>query len=218
MEEFDDVVLGARIEAARHLVAQEDFRLAGQFHRERQPPPLASRKDLHPLLGELLHPHFFQQLFHHSAPVFGIRSAHAQAKRKIHALANGEFFVGDAELRDIRDFAGEEIVHFEIPFFPKNLPLFLPVGDARHELQQRRFSTTRRTDDGAEVPQGKTSRYIRKEGAFPIRGGNGQGNIRNLKHDDKKLVMGIRKSGAKHFSGPCAIREVFHRPSLLPQF
>ena len=72
----------------------------------------------------------------------------------------------DAELRDIRDFRGEEILLFQIASLPKNRALLVAVDDSRDQFEQGRLATSRRADDGAEVSERKTRRDMGEK--FPL--------------------------------------------------
>ena len=168
MQKANDFILRTRIESACDLIAEENLGLTGQFHREREPPPLTAREDLHTLFAEFLHADFFEKLIHGGGPLILIRRAHPQPQRKIHALAHREFLVRDAELWDIRDFAWEKIIRLEVASLPENRTLLVAVGDASHEFEQSGFPATRRPDDCPEVAEGKTRRDIGKKSALAL--------------------------------------------------
>ena len=46
MQEMDDLALGARIESARDLVAQKEFRVGDELHGESESAPLSAGQDL----------------------------------------------------------------------------------------------------------------------------------------------------------------------------
>ena len=158
MEKSDNLVLRTRVETARHLIAEQDFGLARHFHRQSEPPTLAAGEDLHTLIGEFLHAHLGEQLVHSRDPVHPLRVAHAQTPREFDTLANCEFLMGDTELRDIRDFGGEEILRFQIASLPKNRALLVAFNDSRDQFEQCRLAASRRADNGAKVSERKTRR------------------------------------------------------------
>ena len=151
VQKANDIVLGARVESAGHLVAEEDVGFAGEFHRECQSATLTAGENLHAAGFEAQHIDLAQNLTHGRREVRAISPANAQAEGISDTFPHGEFLVSDAELRDIGDLSGREVVLFEVAVFPKDLALFLARSDACDEFQKCCLTATRWSDDRAKV-------------------------------------------------------------------
>ena len=79
MQERDNLVLGLRIQAARHLVAKQDWRTAHELHGQGKAALLTSREDFHHPLTELLHAHLAEKTRDHCLAICCRETGHTEA-------------------------------------------------------------------------------------------------------------------------------------------
>jgi hypothetical protein len=135
-EKCDDIILRAGIETAGHFIAEKNGRTAHQLHRKSQAPLLPSGKDFDGAFPELPHPHLFQQTINHGITFLSALSAHTESGGILDALTNCQILMSDAELRNITEFGGIEVLFGKIPTIPMNGPLFIAGSDTGNHFKE----------------------------------------------------------------------------------
>ena len=165
VKKMHDLVLGLRVQAAGHLIAEEHRRLADEFHRQGQPPPLPAREHAHQTVVELAHPHLFEHVVHRILERPRAHAPHPEPHRVGHAFADAQLLVRDAELRHVADLRRGKILLRHIPPVPEYRAFLLAWRDPGDDLEHRAFPAARRADDRPEVALRKGNRDIGEERA-----------------------------------------------------
>ena len=106
MEKIDDFPLRARIQTGGDLVAEQDFRIGNQLHRQPEPAFLAAGKNLHMAIADGGETGLLKHAVDAPVELFGVARTHSQAGGCFHGLIHGEWIVGDRELRHVSDLGG----------------------------------------------------------------------------------------------------------------
>jgi hypothetical protein len=123
VHQVDDLLLGFRVEAAGDLVAEQQGGAADQFHRQPEAALLATGDHLHPAPGDRGEAHFLKRPLDQGVLVGPRARAHPQARRALDAFLDGQRVVGDAELRHIGEFVGQQIaLGGEVAVVPADFP------------------------------------------------------------------------------------------------
>ena len=119
MQEVHNIVLGPRVQAGRHLIANQQTRIGHQLHGQRQAALLAAGKNLHIPVRNPLHPRYLQGIVNAVVQiVHGIEPA-AEPGGALHVLIHAQLVIGNAELGNEPDFRRLEVLFRQIMAVPE---------------------------------------------------------------------------------------------------
>ena len=182
VHEVDDLVLALRIEAACHLVAQQQGRGADHLHRHREAALLPAREQRHAPVGDFVEADIGEHFCDARIEFLPALPGDAQSHRALDALLHREQLVRDAELRHVADFVRIEIaVRHHVAALPVNLAgaVFL---DARDNLQQRALAAAGRPDDRRKMPVREVYGNLHEEELLLVTGLDGKRDVFEFEH------------------------------------
>ncbi len=167
-QDGEDLVLAARIEAARHLVAEQAGGLGGELEREAEAAELPAGEFFHQRVGALGQADEPEQGGQAGGDGGVVMSFSIQAQRGGEGLADREFAVGDAELRGEGDLAQERLAVGRGRAAQEDFAA--RRQDAEQALEQGGLAAAGRADEGVEATGGEVG-----VGGAHQRGGAGAG-------------------------------------------
>lgn len=175
--EVDEVVFGLGVEAAGDLVAEQQARVGDQLDGEAEAALLPAGEEADGAIGDAIDADGLKDLLDAGGAGAPAQAAHAEPGGRAEVFSYREPGVRDAELRDVAELGGREVLLVQIVALPEDLALG-GLDQSRDGAQQRGFPATRGADDGAEVGVGKCGGDALKQGmAF-----GGHRHIEQFKH------------------------------------
>ena len=159
MQKVHDIVLGPRVQAGGHLVANQEPGIGHQFHGQRQAPLLSPGKNLDVSVCNPLHARYLQGVVNAVVQIVKGLELAAELGGALHIFIHAQLVIGNAELGDEPDFRRFKILFRQIMPIPEKTAVRLR-NHARNGLQQRGLSAAGRPHDRHEMPLGHIKAHI----------------------------------------------------------
>ena len=104
MQQPDDFTLGARIKAGGDFVAEQQFRVGNELHRQPESAFLATGEHFHLAVADRAEAGFLEHAVDPSVELRSAAAADPQAGGGLHGFVHGERIIGDGKLRHVADF------------------------------------------------------------------------------------------------------------------
>lgn len=125
MQKVHDIVLGPRIKAGSHLVANQEPGIGHQLHSQRQAPLLAPGKNLHVPVCNSLHARYLQGVVNAVVQIVKRLELAAELRGAFHILIHAQLVIGNAELGDKPDLRRFKILFRQIMPIPEKTAVCL---------------------------------------------------------------------------------------------
>ena len=104
MQQLDNLTLRARIESRCDFIAEQNFRIADQFHCEAEATLLSAGKNFHGTICDGCQSCFFKGAINACIEIGRTCGAHTQARGSLDRFIDSQRIIGDGKLGHVADF------------------------------------------------------------------------------------------------------------------